>query len=86
MLKLCLIHWLVLAASAALAVSDIPIKEIISEVRIASVNGEIIINPTRSQLAKADFEFIIAATEKNLMMVEGEAKECSEEDLVKHCN
>ncbi|MBG9375288.1 polyribonucleotide nucleotidyltransferase [Panacibacter sp. DH6] len=72
-----------LAASAALAVSDIPIKEIISEVRIARINGTFIVNPTRSELAKADLEFIIAATEKNLMMVEGEAKECSEEDLVK---
>ena len=72
-----------LAASAALAVSDIPIKEIISEVRIARVNGEFIVNPKRSELAKSDLEFIIAATEKNLMMVEGEAKECSEEDLVK---
>jgi polyribonucleotide nucleotidyltransferase len=71
-----------LAASAALAVSDIPIKEILSEVRISRVNGETVINPTRSQLAESDFEFIIAATEKNLMMVEGEAKECSEEDLV----
>jgi polyribonucleotide nucleotidyltransferase len=71
-----------LAASAALAVSDIPIKEIISEVRIAKIDGEIVINPTRSQLAEADFEFIIAATDKNLMMVEGEAKECSEADLV----
>ncbi len=71
-----------LAASAALAVSDIPIKEIISEVRIAKVDGEIVINPTRSQLEKASYEFLIAATEKNLMMVEGEAKECSEEDLV----
>ncbi len=71
-----------LAASAALAVSDIPIKEIISQARIAKVDGEIVINPTRSELEKADFEFIIAATDKNLMMVEGEAKECSEEDLV----
>ncbi len=71
-----------LAASAALAVSDIPIKEIISEVRIGRVNGEWIVNPTRSQLAKADMEFLVGATEKNLMMVEGEAKECSEEDLV----
>jgi len=71
-----------LAASAALAVSDIPIKEIISQVRIAKVDGEIVINPTRTQLAKADFEFVIAATDKNLMMVEGEAKECSEADLV----
>lgn len=72
-----------LAASAALAVSDIPIKEIISEVRIATVDGEMVINPTRSQLETATAEFLIAATEKNLMMVEGEAGECSEEELVK---
>ncbi len=72
-----------LAASAALAVSDIPIQEIISEVRIGRVNGEFIINPTRTQLGQSDLEFIIAATEKNIMMVEGEAKECQEEDLVK---
>ncbi|CAN5772602.1 polyribonucleotide nucleotidyltransferase [soil metagenome] len=72
-----------LAASAALAVSDIPIKEVISEVRIARVGGQFIVNPTRTELSKADMEFIIAATERNLMMVEGEAKECSEEDLVK---
>ena len=72
-----------LAASAALAVSDIPIQEIISEVRIARKDGQFIINPTRSELAGADLEFIIAATEKNIMMVEGEAKECQEEDLVK---
>ncbi|HMO33903.1 MAG TPA: polyribonucleotide nucleotidyltransferase [Lacibacter sp.] len=72
-----------LAASAALAVSDIPIKEIISEVRIGIVDGEMVVNPSRSQLEMASAEFIIAATEKNLMMVEGEASECSEEDLVK---
>jgi polyribonucleotide nucleotidyltransferase len=71
-----------LAASAALAVSDIPIKEIISEVRIARVAGELLVNPSRSELEKADMEFMIAATEKNLMMVEGEAAECSEEDLI----
>ena len=71
-----------LAASAALAVSDIPIQEIISEVRVARINGEIIINPTRSQLEKSDYEFIIAATDKNIMMVEGESKECQEEDLI----
>jgi polyribonucleotide nucleotidyltransferase len=71
-----------LAASAALAVSDIPIKEVISEVRIARVKDELLVNPTRSQLAIADYEFIIAATEKNLMMVEGEAKECSEAELI----
>lgn len=72
-----------LAASAALAVSDIPIQEIISEVRIARKDGQYIINPSRTALEGADLEFIIAATEKNIMMVEGEAKECQEEDLVK---
>jgi len=71
-----------LAASAALAVSNIPIKEIISEVRIAKIDGKFVINPSKSELAKCELEFIIAATEKNLMMVEGEAKECSEEELV----
>jgi polyribonucleotide nucleotidyltransferase len=72
-----------LAASAALAVSDIPIQEIISEVRIARKDGQFIINPSRTELAACDLEFIIAATEKNIMMVEGEANECQEEDLVK---
>lgn len=72
-----------LAASSALAVSDIPIKEIISEVRVARIDGKFVVNPSRTELAKADMDFIIAATEKNLMMVEGESKECSEEDLVK---
>jgi polyribonucleotide nucleotidyltransferase len=72
-----------LAASAALAVSDVPIKEMLSEVRIAKIEGEYVINPVRSQMPKAEMDFIIAATEKNLMMVEGEAKEASEEDLVK---
>jgi polyribonucleotide nucleotidyltransferase len=72
-----------LAASAALAVSDIPIKEIISEVRVARVDGEFVVNPTRSQLGVSDLNFIVAATQKNLMMVEGESQECSEEDLIK---
>lgn len=71
-----------LAASAALAVSDVPIKEIISEVRVARVDGKMVVNPSRTQLATADMDFIIGATEKNLMMVEGESKECAEEDLV----
>jgi polyribonucleotide nucleotidyltransferase len=71
-----------LAASAALAVSDIPIQEIISEVRVARVDGKFIINPLRSEISNADINFIIAATEKNIMMVEGEAKECLEEDLI----
>src|SRR6202142_826449 len=66
-----------LAASAALAVSDIPIKEIISEVRMGRGEGKLIVNPTRTELEKSDMEFIIAATEKNLMMVEGQAHECS---------
>lgn len=72
-----------LAASAALSVSDIPIQEIISEVRVAKVDGKFVVNPFRSELAKCDFEFLIAATDKNIMMVEGEAKECQEEDLIK---
>ncbi len=72
-----------LAASAALAVSDVPIQEIISEVRIGKVNGEMVINPSRSQLAEAEMDFIIAATERNIMMVEGKGHECQEEDLIK---
>jgi polyribonucleotide nucleotidyltransferase len=71
-----------LAASSALAVSDIPIQEIISEVRVGRIDGKLKVNPTRSELTKSDFEFLIAATDKNIMMVEGEAKECSEEDLI----
>lgn len=71
-----------LAASAALAVSDVPIQEIISEVRVARINNELVINPDRSKLEDADMDFIVAATEKNIMMVEGEAKECQEEDLI----
>jgi len=72
-----------LAASAALAVSDIPIQEIISEVRVARIDGQFKVNPNRTELANADLDFIIAATEKNIMMVEGESLECSEEDLIK---
>lgn len=72
-----------LAASAALAVSDVPIQEIISEVRVARINGEYKINPNRTELKDADMDFIIAATGKNIMMVEGESKECQEADVVK---
>ena len=72
-----------LAASAALAVSNIPIKEVISEVRVARVNGSFIVNPSRTELASADMDFMIGATAKNLMMVEGESKECVEADVVK---
>ncbi|HYK57101.1 MAG TPA: polyribonucleotide nucleotidyltransferase, partial [Flavisolibacter sp.] len=72
-----------LAASAALAVSTVPIQEVISEVRVSRIDGQFKINPTRSEMERSDMDFIIAATEKNIMMVEGEAKECSEEDLIK---
>ncbi len=72
-----------LAASSALAVSDIPIKEIISEARVARIEGEFKVNPTRAEMEKADMDFIIAATAKNIVMVEGESMECSEDDLCK---
>ena len=71
-----------LAASAALAVSTVPIQEVISEVRVSRINGAFKVNPTRSEMEISDLDFIVAATEKNIMMVEGEAKECSEEDLL----
>jgi polyribonucleotide nucleotidyltransferase len=72
-----------LAASAALAVSDVPIEDIISEVRVARVNGNFIINPTRSELETADMEFLVGATFENIMMVEGESTECTEADFIK---
>ncbi|HSC52711.1 MAG TPA: polyribonucleotide nucleotidyltransferase [Phnomibacter sp.] len=72
-----------LAASAALAVSEVPIQEVISEVRLGRINGNYVVNPTRTQMKECDMDFIIAATAKNMMMVEGESKECSEADLVK---
>ena len=71
-----------LAASAALAVSDIPFNGPISEVRVARINGKFVINPTFSQLETADMDIIVAATMDNIMMVEGEMKEVSEEDLL----
>jgi polyribonucleotide nucleotidyltransferase len=71
-----------LAASTALAVSDIPWAGPISEVRVARINGEFVINPGREALKEADIDLIIAATLKDIMMVEGEANECSEADLV----
>jgi polyribonucleotide nucleotidyltransferase len=71
-----------LAASAAIAVSDVPMQEMISEVRIAKINGEFKINPTRQEMENAEMDFIIAATEKNIMMVEGEAKQCQESEVI----
>lgn len=71
-----------LAASAALAVSDIPFNGPISEVRVARINGEFVVNPTFAQLEDADMDIIVAATLDNIMMVEGEMKEVSEDDLL----
>jgi len=71
-----------LAASAALAVSDIPFNGPISEVRVAKVDGQLIINPTLSQLEKATLEFVVAGSEYDVNMVEGEAKEIQEEEMV----
>lgn len=71
-----------LAASAALAVSNIPFNGPISEVRVARINGEFKINPTFSELEQADMDVVVAATMDNIMMVEGEMKEVSEMDLL----
>ncbi|MFZ4427686.1 MAG: polyribonucleotide nucleotidyltransferase [Saprospiraceae bacterium] len=71
-----------LAASAALSVSNIPFQGPISEVRVARINGEYRINPNKSELLAADMDFIVGATAENVVMVEGEAKECSEKDMV----
>ena len=71
-----------LAASAALAVSDIPFEGPISEVRVARINGEYVIDPTFEQLEGADMDLMVAATYDNIMMVEGEMKEVSEQDLL----
>ncbi len=71
-----------LAASAALAVSDIPFEGPISEVRVARVDGELVINPTFAQLNRADIDLMVAATLDNIMMVEGEMKEVSEAEML----
>ena len=71
-----------LAASAALAVSDIPFGGPISEVRVARINGEFVINPTFQALEGADLDIMVAATIDNIMMVEGEMKEVSEEVML----
>ncbi len=85
-----------LAASAALAVSDIPFNGPISEVRVGRVNGEFVINPSFNQLKEADLDIMVGATYDNIMMVEGEMKEVSEsvmleaikfahQEIKKHC-
>ena len=71
-----------LAASSALAVSDIPFNGPVSEVRVARVNGKFIVNPVKSLLENADIDIMVAATSDNIMMVEGEMKEVGENDLV----
>ncbi len=71
-----------LAASAAIACSDIPFNGPISEVRVARIDGEYVINPTFAQLEKADMELMVGATYDNIMMVEGEMKEASEAELL----
>ena len=85
-----------LAASAALAVSDIPFEAPISEVRVVRINGEFVINPLFSQMEQADLDMMVGATYDNILMVEGEMKEVSEEvmleaikvahnEIKKHC-
>ena len=71
-----------LAASAALAVSDIPFNGPISEVRVARIDGKFVIDPTFEELEKADMDLMVGATYENIMMVEGEMDEVSEQDLL----
>ncbi len=71
-----------LAASAAIAVSNIPFAEPLSEVRVAKINGEYKVNPERAEIKEASLEIIVAATMDNVMMVEGEADECLESELI----
>ena len=70
------------AASCALACSDIPFECPISEVRVARINGQYVINPTKAQMADADMDLMVGATAENIMMVEGEMKEVQESDLL----
>ncbi len=70
------------AASAAMACSDIPFEHYISEVRVARINGEYVVNPTFQQMEEADMDIMVGATKENIMMVEGEMKEVSEQDLI----
>ncbi len=70
------------AASAAIAVSDVPLMEPMSEVRVARVGGEFVVNPTFEQLAAADMDIMVAATMDNIMMVEGEMDEVSEQEML----
>lgn len=75
-------HWPVWQHLAALSVSDIPFNGPISEVRVAKIDGQLVINPTLSQLENATLEFIVAGSEHDINMVEGESKEIQEAELV----
>ena len=71
-----------LAASSAIAVSDLPFHRSISEVRVAQINNEFVINPSFEEMKNATLELIVAADKKNIVMVEGECKEVSEETMI----
>ena len=71
-----------LAASAAIAVSDIPFAGPVSEVRVARIDGKLVVNPTNIELEKADIDMMVAGTAENIMMVEGEMKEISEDEMI----
>lgn len=71
-----------LAASAAIMASDIPFNGPMSEVRVAKIDGQYVINPKTSDLSRASLELIVAATQKDILMVEGEADECSETEIL----
>ena len=70
-----------LAASAAIQLSDVPFETPISEVRVARINGEFVVNPSRSALLEADIDMMVGASADSVMMVEGEMHECSEEEM-----
>ncbi|MCC6462997.1 MAG: polyribonucleotide nucleotidyltransferase [Saprospiraceae bacterium] len=71
-----------LACSAAVAVSDIPVEALFSEVRVARIDGRFVINPNSVDLERADMDFLVAATKRDITMVEGEANECQEHEMV----
>jgi polyribonucleotide nucleotidyltransferase len=71
-----------LAASTAVAVSNVPVEALFAECRVARIDGKFVVNPGRAELKRADMDFIVAATKNDITMVEGEADECQEHDLI----
>ncbi len=71
-----------IGASAALAISDIPFDGPIAEVRVGRINGQLIVNPTHSEIEQSDLELVVAGTSDSIIMVEGESKEVSEDELL----